>query len=452
MKFNTQRYSQFFKHAGFYIPFTWYSVLFAIGGFVGYEWLQTQAGIPDSAFGAIFALLLRFAVIFCFVVLWLGLLSVTLSVCYFLWKKKKQGIDFHISTQSRNDDEQSKQTISIHLHPILKPFMGFVKMRLKYDNSRFSDKFSVIKKSNRKFFSTTIDGVYHWQLPEIKEYKVERVIIYFEDFFQFFSFALPLSTSKTFYTQPLADAGNKLTAFPRKTEDTSIRIEELKRVEGEHINYKSFENNDDVRRIVWKIYAKNKELVVRIPEILDPYASHIYLYSSYFSAFYFMGNDMVEVPFLNYFKTYVWSVYKQLQQKGFEVRFVPDQEIPLLPSNDTVEQVKYSISVSSWQTQTSLKDYIRPKDASVVVISSLSDADELKTFLESHGNEMSFVFVSLTQAMKGQNLGDWLQWLFIQQEKDQIAMYKTSWSLSLLRLKVVKNEKAILKLLEEYGK
>ena len=36
-------------------------------------------------------------------------------------------------------------------------------------------------------------------------------------------------------------------AFPRKTEDTATRIEEIKKVEGEHINYKNFESNDDVQ-------------------------------------------------------------------------------------------------------------------------------------------------------------------------------------------------------------
>ena len=241
-------------------------------------------------------------------------------------------------------------------------------------------------------------------------------------------------------------------AFPRKTEDTATRIEEIKKVEGEHINYKNFESNDDVRRIVWKIYAKNKELVVRIPEILDPYASHIYLYASFFSAFDFLGNDAVEVPFLNYYKSICWSVYMQLSQKGFDVRYVYDQDIPQQKMNNDEEQIKYAISVSNWQRDKELKSYVQTKDASVVIISSLTDINEVNELIEKHGNEISFVFVPLTDSLQKQHLGDWLQWLFVQQEKDAIAKYKTNWSLSLLRLKIAKNEKQLKLLLEKYDK
>ena len=88
-------------------------------------------------------------------------------------------------------------------------------------------------------------------------------------------------------------------------------------MEGEYLNYKNFENNDDVSRIVWKIYAKNKELVVRIPEIMDPYASHVYLYASFFTSFNVAGSTPVEVPFLNYYKAMIWTLYQNLVKQGF---------------------------------------------------------------------------------------------------------------------------------------
>ena len=100
----------------------------------------------------------------------------------------------------------------------------------------------------------------------------------------------------------------------------------MRKVEGEFLNYKNFENNDDVRRIVWKIYAKNKELVVRIPEMMDPYASHVYLYASFFSSSISKAMRTVEDPFLNYYKVITWSVYQNLVKQGFEVRYIPDQD------------------------------------------------------------------------------------------------------------------------------
>ena len=451
MKTRFKKVQFLLKKISFYVPFTWYFVLFCFAAFLGYEWLQKQAGIIDSAYKDIFILLLRVSNFFGCIILCFGLLTVIFSFFFFMLKKKKSGIDFKITTPS-NEFNLYKQPINLHIHPILKPFLGFIKIRLKYDQTHFSEKFSIIKQPQKKLFSTTIDGVYYWLLSEIKEYRVEQSIVYFEDFFQFFSFAFSIPVNTAFYTQPNALSTQIIEAFPRKTEDTSIRIQELKKVEGELINYKNFESNDDVRRIVWKIYAKNKDLVVRIPEIIDPYASHTYLYVSFYSLFKDQKNEVIDIPFLNYYKTVIWSVYKQLLQKGFEVRYQPDQNIPTYTMDSEEIRMKYAISVSQWQSENELKEYVKIKDASVVIVSSLSDANQVKELLERIGNDVAFVFVPLLESFNQQSIGNWLQWLFIQKEKDQMAVYKTSWSLSLLRLKIAKNEKQLKLLLEQYQK
>lgn len=440
------------KRIGFYIPVTWYFVLFAVAAGIGYHWLKGQATEPDSAYKDIFNLLLRFALLFCIALFSFALLTVVSAVVFFTYKKQRSGIDFRISTPQRGESAQPKQAIAFQVQPILKPLLGFIKVRLKYDQSHFSEKFSIVKRLERKLFSTRIDGVYNWRLPEIKEYRIDKAIIYFEDFFQFFSIAVPLPTNNSFYTQPSVAPSRNINSFPRKTEETSTRIEELKKVEGELINYKNFESNDDVRRIVWKIYAKNKELVVRVPEILDPYASHLYLYPSFFSALDVAGNEVVEVPFLNYYKTMIWSAYKQLLKKGFDLRYISDQEIAATYADSAEEQTRYAISVSRWQQDRELKDFVKTKDASVVIISSLSDPAQVRDLLESNGSDISFIFIPLTEGLRRQNVVDWLQWFFMQQEKEKAAMYKTSWSLSLLRTKVRKNEKELRRLMKEYDK
>lgn len=452
MRSRFRNFLLFFKRAGFYIPFTWYFVLFCLAGWIGYSWLQGEAGIPDSAYKDIFALLLRFALLFIGAVFCFAFLTVVVSLLFFIIKKRRAGIDFRITTPFRDDALQSKQTIAFHIHPVLKPLLGFVKVRLKYDQVHYSEKFSIVKRLQKKLFTTTIDGVYNWQLPEIKEYRIDKAIIYFEDFFQFFSMAVVIPASNSFHTQPSLHPAKTIKAFPRKTEEISTRIEELKKVEGELINYKNFESNDDVRRIVWKIYAKNKELVVRVPEIMDPYASHMYLYPSFFSAFNVAGNEVIGIPFLNFYKTMIWSVYKQLLQKGFEVRYVSDQEAANHQMDSVDEQTKYKISVSRWHTDTELKDFVKLKDASVVVISSLSNVEQVRELLEQQGNDISFVLVPLSESFNRQHLGDWLQWIFVQQEKEKAAVYKSSWSLSLLRLKMMKNEKQLKQLLAQYDR
>ncbi len=435
---------------GFFVPFTWYFFLFSVAFYLSYIWLVDKPKIPDSAYSDIFPLLIKVTIWFCAAILLLAFISVLTSFLFFLWNKRKNKIVFSIDTDQKQN--VSKQSIHLHLHPVLKPFLGFIKIRLLYDDEYFSGKFSLVERSGKKLINTAIDGNFNWQLPEIREYKIENCIIYFEDFFQFFSFAIPIKTNNRFYTKPFEKTEKEIKISPRKTEDTNTRIEELKKVEGEFLNYKNFETNDDVRRIVWKIYAKNKELVVRIPEVLDPYASHIYLYASFFTSFNIQGNEVIEIPFLNYYKTLCWSAFQQLQKQGFEVRFISDQNIPQHNFSDANELVKYAISVSEWQTEKDLKSFVKTKDASMVIVSSLSNADEVNELLSNYGNDVLVLFAELSNSFKSQNMIDWLQWIFVQQEKDDVAMYKTNWSLSLLRPKILQNEKKLKKIITQYSK
>ena len=447
------RSSQPIRRFSFYLPFTWYFVVFVLCCVAGYSWIKTFPKLPDTAYADIFPLLLHIAFWFLIIFLSVSLLSVLFSFVFFLIKKRKGKTQFLVETKpTKTENKGGKQEVFVKILPIIKPLLGFVKIRLQYDEQHVSKKFSLVEQGAAKLVSTAIEGTYNWQLPAIKEYRIEKAVIYFEDFFQFFSFALPISTNNRFYTSPGETEGKTIKTFPRKTEDTNTRIEEIKRVEGEYLNYKNFEGNDDVRRIVWKIYAKNKELVVRIPEVLDPYASHVYLYASFYSAFGKDLGEVIEVPFLNYYKTFVWSVYQQLVKQGFEVRYLPDQSFTSTGTSDVQQNVKYSISISHWQTDKDVKTYVNAKDAAMVIVSSLNDAEEVKQLAEQWGNDVSFVFIKLTDCLGNQQLGDWLQWLFVKNEEDTVTEYKRKWNFALLRSKIVDNEKKLKAVLQQFSK
>ena len=445
--YDIQRFRQ---RIGFYAPFTWYFVLFSACLYLSYKWLKSHPLTPNTPSSDIYALLLKVAVFVISVFLVVSFLSVLVSWLIFVLKKRSRGVDALVQTLAiQQNKANDNQPLQISVHPILKPLLGFLKLRLQYDEDFFSEKFALVEKKKNKFFNTDFEGIYYWKLPEIKEYHVDKVFVYFEDYFQFFSFTTTLPTTQRFYTSPKETPLKEQKIAPRKTENADIRIEEIKKIEGEYLNYKNFENNDDVRRIVWKIYAKNKELVVRIPEVLDPYASHIYLYPSFYTSFDINGSDVINVPFLNYYKTFVWSAYRELLKKGFEVRYVADQVAPTLNTADIEQQVKYTISTSNWQTDKNLPAFIKPREASAVIVTSLSNAEEVEQLLDNYGNDVVVLFAQLSNGLKSQGIADWLQWVFVQQEKDEIAKYKTSWAMSSLRLKLLQNEKKIKKILED---
>ncbi|MEP7320058.1 MAG: hypothetical protein ABI921_14980 [Panacibacter sp.] len=444
----------FIEPVTFFIPFTYYFFLFAIAAVLTNNWLAQQAIMPDSSFGDIFKLLLKTGFWFIALIIIAALLSAFVSFIIFLWKKRKNGVQFSVTTTAVKSEvkDYPAQRIHIVISPLLKPLLGFIKLRLQYDEKQYSEKFALVQDNEKKFISLKYAGDYQWNLPEIKEYHVEKLILYFEDLFQFFSFTVALPVEDRFHTNPFAPPVQNFNISPRKTEDTSSRIEELKKVEGEYLNYKNFENNDDVRRIVWKIYAKNKELVVRIPEVLDPSASHAYIYPSFFNVFDIEGNSTAEVYFLNYYKTMLWGIYTNLSKQGFVLRYIADQQTPSKVFTDEQQDIQYNITTSNWQQDKGIKDFVNAKDASVVVLSSLCNAEDVATLLESQSGYTMFVLIKLSNSLQSSYLVSLLQWIFIQQEKNELEVYKTNWRLSLLRSKVANNEKKLEALLAKHSK
>jgi hypothetical protein len=442
----------FAQPAVFFIPFTFYFVLFTVSILLANLWLGTKLQVPDSSFTDIFKLLLKAGTWFILIIIVIALISALISFLVFLVKKKKSAIRVFIKTVAATNSNDPVQRIHIAISPVLKPALGFIKLRLHYDQSLYSEKFILAEEDQKKIFNTRFAGDYQWQLPEIKEYHVEKLIVYFEDFFQFFSFTVALPVQDRFHTHPFAPPVKNIQLSPRKTEDTATRIEELKKVEGEYLNYKNFENNDDVRRIVWKIYAKNKELVVRIPEVLDPYASHAYLYPSFYNSFDIAGNTVAEIFFLNYYKTVLWGIYQQLGKQGYALRFVQDQQTTHANFNDEQQAIRYAITTSKWQQDKNLKAFVNNKDASIIIISSLCSADDIQSILDAQSGGTVFVFVKLSRSLHHSYFVNMIKWLFVQQEKNETEVYKSKWRLSLLRPKIVANEKRIEAILAKYNK
>lgn len=438
------------NYGSFFIPFRFGLILMIVAFFLAWRWMQQQNVLPDTAYTAIIALLIKLSLWFTAALLIYAFLTSFIPWLFFLLQKRQGNVKFSVSTPTRESGFTEKKEVNINIHPILRPFMGFVRLRLKYDNNAISPKFSLLDKGQKmRFFSTTIAGTYNWPLPDIREYNLSESIIYFEDMLQLFSFATTIEAKDKFFVQPHTKVSEDLKVQPKKTVETTTRIEQIRKVEGEFLNYKNFENNDDVRRIVWKIYAKNKELVIRIPETNDPYASHVYFYASFYND---LSNDVYgnfNAVFLNYYKTITWNVYHQLSKQEIEIKYVPDQELKTAAVDGRLEKIKYGISTSEWQSETDPAHYFRKEDASVLCISSLTDVKHLQPILEQAGADLALVFVRASKAFDGFKITDWFKWVFIKPSPDSLDKLRLAWNVSPVKRKLLENEKAILSLLEK---
>ena len=438
------------RHGSFFVPFRFQVVLLTLVLFVAYLWLKKTNLLPETSYTAILDLFITIAMAFVASIFAISLITSIVPWLIFLFNKKRKNVSIKVQTASKQNTFKEKQQVGISIAPIIRPLFGYIRLRLSYDDENISPKFSLINgEAKTKLFSSTLNGVFNWHLPQIKEYEVSNAIIYFEDMFQFFSFAATLPAQDNFFTQPENNDSSELKVQPKKTEDTNVRIEQIRKVEGEFLNYKNFENNDDVRRIVWKIYAKNKELVVRIPETNDPYASHVYFYASYYNAMATGVYADFYPLMLNYYKTVVWNSYLQLSKQNVLIKYIPDQETKTSFADDQMQKIKYIISTSEWQTQKDLQHYFKKEEASVLCISSLIEAKEVENMLDRTGKDLVIIFVQLSNVFSGFKIKDWLQWVFVKPEKDGIDKLRLAWNLSPLKRKMIENENSIKALLNK---
>ena len=424
----------------FHLSFILLMVLYAI---IRYFTLNVQ--VDTSSFIGLILLMTKIVFVFALVIILFGLLSTLICFGWFWYRKTKQKPAITLEL----DAEQQKQgdvVIRTVLPFALRPFLGYVNVRLQYDQGDLSSKFRMERKRKGQwfFFQPGLESTNRLHLDDIKEYRFQRAIIYFEDFLRLFSLAIPVSVFDHIKNIPRIQQELNTPIQPKKTEEEKVRIQQLRKVEGEYLNYKKFENSDDVRRIVWKIFAKNKELVVRIPEIMDPFSSHIYFYPSYFNS----ENNLAYAPYhqamLNFYKHWVYTLYHALTEQQFEVQYIADQLI-----RDTQRNTEYTITLSEWHQDKVLSNFVKPQHASVICIHSFSDIKDLEKLLPSLDAQTKIYFVRLSASMRSLYLFHWMYRLFFLPAKDELAKLKNRWPLHPLKFKTYQREKKILNLLKQ---
>jgi hypothetical protein len=88
----------------------------------------------------------------------------------------------------------------------------------------------------------------------------------------------------------------------------------------------------------------------------------------------------------------------------------------------------------------------------VLLVSSLSEAESLIRVAEQHGNDVIIILVRLSNSLDRHSIYNWVEWIFVQQEKDEMEMNKTSWRLSMIRPRITENERRIQHVLQQYEK
>ena len=437
------------RYALQYFPFTLNTVLCALAVWGAYYLLY-----KPTPKGEEMSVLMAFTIIMGKMVFWFlgglvisSVLSTVFCFLHYLTIRRDKGsvLRLEFTTETKKGGK-NKLFLNASLEAAFRPFLGFVKGRIIYDDQMMTDRFGLLsdKKKEKSIWRQAITGRSRLVLPDIKEYDLKGGFIYFQDMLHLFSLAVAQPISGHFYQPPLLMEQDDVDVFPKKTETLDVRIEQLRRVEGEYLNYKDFEAGDDVRRIVWKVYAKNRELVVRVPEIFEPFASHLQLYASFYAPVknQWLGEGYLK-EMLNYYKNCTWTVFDTLSKKEWEVNYIPDQSFATPDESDESEKAARIISNSSWHKDKPLLEYFNAKYGTVLCISSLTEPTELAELLERCDPMTIIYFVKTSHVFRHFAALGIISRIILRPRQDRLARLRTRWIFSPMRLQVLRREKEI---------
>jgi hypothetical protein len=444
---STLTLSGFLRSAGYWsrhaiVRWTLLLSLVAFGFLV--TWIRGEYGQEDSSLWLVMQLFLQ-------LIQWtlVGLVAMSLLSALTVWfhfrhqvRKRRVSLDVRFGDGQKAEAGWVPLAVSLE-GQVFRPFFGSVQARLVFADQTVSRPILLddSRRRPRDFWRSGIAGKGMTLLHDRGIHDVEHVLFSFVDMFSLVSLPATMDAVRQVYTLPRTREPRVINAQPHATEEQKHRIDLSKRVEGEYVNYKEFETGDNIQRIVWKIYAKSGQLVVRIPEIKDPYASHLYFYVSYFNGLS-AGPGAFETELLNVYKDYVRNVFEALQRNGYEVKIPADQEIPKLAGVSEKRKELFQISAASWQQGQPPSTFVSAGKAAFVCISSLAPAEEVATVIKKLPEAVPVIIVRLSEGIPSPfrfRLKD----LFFAPEEQPADRLSRPWLLSGLRRKLLRNEKEL---------
>ena len=370
-----------------------------------------------------------------------GFFHTLICYLYFVFNKKNINPRIDIGLDGNIKGVAGQVPLRISLNKALLPLLGYIKIKIEFDNGTLSDDIVINKYSGGFEKLLPKEGSSPLWLPDRKQYHAKGFIISFIDYLQFFRFTTYKPSKNSFYLHSSEINVPVKEITPSKTEEEIEKIKTSRKVQGDFLNYKDFEMGDDVRRIVWKIFAKNRELVIRTPEVINPYASHIKFRTSFYNL---ISKDLTSdyaISMLNYYKDIVYNICLNIKKKEKKIEFHIDQAVNEFVTVHEKDRIGFQLSSASWQNNFSVNE-LKSSGESIICVSSLISAEELETLIAKGSSNV--IIVKASRHLDNRNLFNFKN-LFLR--KDQTSeISKLEWYLSSTRKRVKKNEKEIEKL------
>lgn len=382
-----------------------------------------------------------------------AILSALIAWGYFFFLLRGGDISYRLKFGEDQRTEAGFVPVRITIGGVIfRPLFGSIRSRLVFSQYRLSEPVLLDEGvyKNGSLIREGVTGKGTISLHDRGIYDVREIDLFFCDMFRLIALPITIRANEQLFTLPVEQERKEIQVSPNTTEEQTHRIEIPKRVQGEYLNYKDFETGDDVRRIVWKIYARSGQLVVRIPETMDPYASHLYFYASFFNTLGDATSGGFEQQLLNGYKDKLRNIFETLQKSEYEVRMPTDQETPKLQGESDKHSELLHLAAASWQKDRPLTEYVNARKAAFVCLSTLVPVNEVAQLLNNLAPDVPVVAIRMSDAIRSPFRMK-LKNIFIVPEETPADKLSNAWLLSPLRSRLKDNEREMLNLFTKRG-
>lgn len=419
MPFSLNHHYRYFK---MFWPFRW-SLIFVVGGAWAILFFIRSEQLIPSYSGEVLTLASKiFFVFFLIVPLFVGLMLLFFYLI-FRFKKNKPNV-----TWKENRLEVSN---------LIQPFMGFVRVHLMKKENVVSDTILLLpsNESGIFFLNGTMISAPLSQSDVIRAEVIDGIVFHFEDPFRFFSFSTQWPIQIERFRLPDADveqADWMMIKHPDR-EEQHTPFQQARA--GDWFRLKSFESGDDVRRIVWNLYAKHKALMVRQQDIHQPYGDTLRVFVSFQITSSIPFSSSLLLFFESYYKQRLYALIGGLLKEELLIDW--RTELFEWEKGITAESLAMKLSQSSFHGETSMHELSGSDSPSIVFISSIDDLTHVSTYSKLWPDAI-FVQVDLERAIKPPSWGARLLYLLLEPRNNDSSEVQKTWWRNPLKRYVVK--------------
>ncbi len=282
-------------------------------------------------------------------------------------------------------------------------------------------------------------------LPHYKTYTFKYLTLQYTDLLRMTALPIRIQQNFTYTHFPPSYKIPQLKVKPLLNITFDEQHQSTTKKDGELLHYKNFETGDDIRRIVWKIYAKNKELIVRVPETeYENTQGGLFYAPTYMETS--LSHRYADLA-LDYFKEATWNIYNNYKEQ-LVLFWKEDTPAKNLLTHTT--SIQNQLLEIEWQN-TLLPDAVfEPQKDNILCLHAGITLAVIEKISLSIKPATILYWIPLQDAFSTSLLWNNIQKIFfVAKRSDKIKNIKNAFQLSKTKKTWQKNEKAALALLKQ---